>query len=121
VSMFGTTDVPSFLAASLLGDPWSEPEGLRYRSPLTHAPDVKTPVLLHVNEGDLRCPAGQADQFYSALKWLGKPVDYLRYPGGSHMAYFPTAGTPSQCRDRADRFLEFLSRHGGSRPASGRT
>ncbi len=116
VSMFGTTDVPSFLAASLQGDPWSEPEGFRYRSPLTHAPDVTTPVLLHVNEGDLRCPAGQADQFYSALKWLGKSVDYVRYPGGSHLAYFPTAGTPSQCRDRAARFLEFLSLHGGIRP-----
>ncbi len=115
VSMFGTTDVPSFLAASLQGDPWSDPEGLRYRSPLTHAPEVTTPVLLHVNEGDLRCPAGQADQFYSALKWLGKSVDYLRYPGGSHLAYFPTAGTPSQSRDRAARFLDFLSSHGGTR------
>ncbi len=115
VSLFGTTDIPWFLAASLRGDPWSEPDEVRYRSPLTHLPNVTTPVLLHVNEGDLRCPHGQADELYAGLVWLKKKVEYVRYPGGSHLAFFPMAGMPSQSRDRAARFLEFLGRHGGKR------
>ncbi len=117
VSMFGTTDIPWFSAAHIGGDPWTEPDAFRARSPLTHLPQATTPVLLHVNEGDLRCPPGQSDQLYSALRWLGKEVEYVRYPGGSHLSFFPTmGGTPSQSVDRMTRFLDFLGRHGGLRP-----
>jgi len=116
VSMFGTTDVPTFLAAGIGGDPWSGPDALRTGSPLAHLGEVTTPVLLHVNEGDLRCPPGQADQLHSGLRWLGKEVEYVRYPGGSHLSFFPMMGAPSQSIDRMTRFLDFLARHGGPKP-----
>ncbi len=119
VAMFGTTDATSFLASSLGGDPWDAADAFRFRSPLTHAPKVTTPVLLHVNEGDLRCPPGQADEFFCALKWLRKEVEYVRYPGGSHLSHFPQAGAPSQSKDRMTRLLQFLSRHGGPARAAG--
>jgi dipeptidyl aminopeptidase/acylaminoacyl peptidase len=113
VSMFGTTDSPWFLADSLGCDPWDEPSEYAYRSPLTYAPNVETPVLLYVNEGDLRCPAGQAYELYAALKWLGKKVEFALYPGGSHVAFFPMVGAPSQNEDRLRRILGWLARYGG--------
>ena len=70
-------------------------------------------MFLYVNEGDLRCPPSQADEFYVALKWLRKKVEYVRYPGGSHLSFFPMAGAPSQGEDRQRRIIEFLGRHGG--------
>jgi dipeptidyl aminopeptidase/acylaminoacyl peptidase len=86
---------------------------LAKQSPLLLAPNVNTPVFLYVNDGDLRCPPSQADEYYVALKWLGKPVEYVRFPGGSHLSFFPMLGPPSQSEDRIARMLEFLGRHGG--------
>ena len=111
--MFATSDVSVFLADWWAADPWSSPEAMARQSPLSFAPNVKTPVLLYVNEGDLRCPPGQADEFYAALKWLGKEVEYVRFPGGSHFSFFSIFGAPSQSEDRLTRLLEFLGRHGG--------
>jgi len=113
LSMFGTSDGGSSLSTSLGADPWKAPEKLQRQSPLTYAADVTTPVLLHVNEGDLRCPPSQADEWHGALVWLRKEVEYVRYPGGSHMGFYPMAGIPSQFRDRAERFCAFLAQQGG--------
>jgi len=112
-SMFGTWDGSTFLADELVGDPWSSPAALASRSPVSFVPDVRTPVFLYVCDGDLRCPPGQADEFFIGLKWFGKEVEYLRYPGGSHYSYFPMVGAPSQTEDRMRRVLDFLGRHGG--------
>ncbi len=115
VSMFGTWDGCAYLADDLAADPWSSPGKLGSLSPLTYAPKVETPVFLYVNEGDLRCPPSQADEFYAALKWHKRDVEFVRYPGGSHLSFFPTVGAPSQCEDRHRRIVEFLGRHGGVR------
>lgn len=113
VSMFGTSDANVYFGDALDGDPWTSLESFRQQSPVTHAGEVKTPVFLFVNEGDLRCPPGQADQFYSALKYHGVEIEYARYPGGSHMSFFPMAGAPSQNEDRHRRILDWCARHGG--------
>jgi dipeptidyl aminopeptidase/acylaminoacyl peptidase len=121
-SMFGTSDANTYFADALMGDPWSSPASLASRSPVSFVGNVGTPVFLYVYDGDLRCPPGQADEFFIGLKWFGKEVEYVRYPGGSHFSYFPMAGAPSQTEDRMCRVLEFLGRHGGlavERPAAG--
>ena len=112
-SMFGTSDANTYFADALTGDPWSSPAGLASRSPVSFVRNVGTPVFLYVYDGDLRCPPGQADEFFIGLKWFGKDVEYIRYPGGSHFSYFPMAGAPSQTEDRMRRVLDFLGRHGG--------
>ncbi len=119
-SLFGTWDGGSYLADALLGDPWDGGDHLRAQSPLTYSPQVSTPVYLYVNDGDMRCPPSQADELFAALKWHGKEVEYVRYPGGSHLSLLPMAGPPSQNIDRARRMLSFFARHGGERPSSGR-
>jgi dipeptidyl aminopeptidase/acylaminoacyl peptidase len=76
---------------------------------------VTTPVLIHVSEGDLRTPTGQSDELFVSLRFFGKKVEYVRYPGGSHGAVSTLVGPPSQNIDRIRRILDFLSRHAGIR------
>ena len=68
VSMFGTSDASVFFSDAWRADPWSPPAALVKQSPLSSAPKVNTPVFLYVNDGDLRCPPSQADEYYVALK-----------------------------------------------------
>ncbi|MGH2844188.1 MAG: alpha/beta hydrolase family protein, partial [Solirubrobacteraceae bacterium] len=79
-------------------------------------------VFLYVFEGDLRCPPDQADTFFNGLRWHRKQVEYVRYPGGSHMSGAILGAPPSQSKDWLNRVLDFLSRHGGveTRPATTR-
>jgi dipeptidyl aminopeptidase/acylaminoacyl peptidase len=113
VAEFGASDIGQAIAESLGGDPW-DPRGLlQERSPLRHIPNVNTPVLLYVFEGDLRCPPDQADAFYTGLRWHRKEVEYARYPGGSHMSAADLAAPPSQSEDLLNRILAFLAQHGG--------
>ena len=113
VAEFGASDVGPLIAEDLGGDPWHPSAVLQERSPLRHIPSVKTPVLLYVFEGDLRCPPDQADAFFNGLRWHRKEVEYARYPGGSHVSAADLAAPPSQSEDRLNRILDFLSRHGG--------
>jgi dipeptidyl aminopeptidase/acylaminoacyl peptidase len=113
VAEFGASDVGMWIPDTTGADPWHPDGPLRQRSPLTHLPNVNTPVFLYVFEGDLRCPTDQADALFNGLRWLGKEVEYVRYPGGSHASFDVLGAPPSQSEDRLNRILGFLSRHGG--------
>jgi len=115
ISEFASSDVSTFLGDIAGGDPWRDRDMFIERSPVSHANKVNTPVLIHVSEGDLRTPTGQSDELFVSLRFLGKKVEYVRYPGGSHGAASPVVGPPSQNVDRMWRILDFLSRHGGIR------
>jgi dipeptidyl aminopeptidase/acylaminoacyl peptidase len=115
ISMFGTTEIPLFSVYEHGGTPWEIPELLRERSPLTYLPSVKTPVLLLHWEGDLRCPIDQSEQIFQGLRYLGKPVEFVRYPGGFH-----TVRTPSQEIDRMRRVIGWYDKHQPRRAAKGR-
>ena len=113
VAEFGASDVGMWIPKVAGADPWDSSRVLQERSPLTHIPSVSTPVFLYVFEGDLRCPPDQADAFFNGLRWYRKEVEYVRYPGGSHMSGAVLGAPPSQSEDRLNRMLDFLSRHGG--------
>lgn len=66
------------------GKPWENAEGLLSRSPISYVDRVQTPVLLLHGENDLRCPIPNSEQFYSALRRLGKTAVFVRYPGEYH-------------------------------------
>lgn len=86
-SMIGTTDIPWFTEWHLGGNPWS-PEGeenLLAHSSIRYADRVATPTMVICGEGDLRCPISQAEEFYMALRRIGKaPAVHVRYPGEFH-------------------------------------
>ena len=111
-SMFGEGDIPLFDIYEIGGTPYSDPEKYDFRSPIRYLPNVKTPVLLLHWEGDLRCPIGQSEEVFAGLKVLGKKVEFVRYPGGSH-----TGRTPSQAVDMMNRIRAWYDRH-TPRPAT---
>ena len=89
VSTYGTSDLGVFLCTHALGGaPHEVPETYRRCSPITYAHNVKTPSLLIHNENDLRSPAGQPEQFYTALKANGCVVEMLRLPRSHHGGTF---------------------------------
>ena len=50
-------------------------EALWRQSPLRHVAHVRTPLLLLQGEADHRCPPGDAEQLFVALRALGREVD----------------------------------------------
>ena len=105
LSMFGTSDIPLFDMYELGATPFEDPEEYRRRSPVTYLPNVETPVLLMHNEGDLRCPVAQSEEIFHGLKILGKEVEFIRYPGGSHIGR-----TPWQQMDRIERMISWFKK-----------
>ena len=67
------------------GTLWEYP--LRYieNSPLFHADKIETPLLIIHSEEDHRCPVGQAEELFVALKKLDVETEMVRYPGCSHL------------------------------------
>ncbi len=66
------------------GDPWDNPKAYLDRSPLMYVRNVNTPLMLIHSEQDLRCPMEQAEEFFVALKKLGKTVVLVRFPDENH-------------------------------------
>jgi dipeptidyl aminopeptidase/acylaminoacyl peptidase len=118
VSMAGTCDDGQFLSAyELGGPPWQDPKRYADMSPLSRVADVRTPTLLLHGADDLTCPAGQAQQWHTALRQQGVPTRLVLYPGASHA--FILAGPPSQRLDYNRRVVDWLEQHTrrGGRPA----
>jgi len=88
--------------------PWENPQHYLKRSPLTYLKNMKTPTLIEHQEEDHRCPIEQAEQLWSALKWKGVPVEFLRYPAEPHG--MSRNGRPDRRIDRMQRILAWLGK-----------
>jgi dipeptidyl aminopeptidase/acylaminoacyl peptidase len=82
-SMYSTTDIPAYLGW-FFGTPWENPAVYDRLSPIRHVKNVKSKILIMHGANDARVPPTQADEFYRALKDLGKEVTYVRYPRQGH-------------------------------------
>ena len=109
-SMYGTSDIGVSLGelhwGGVSGDAF---DALVERSPLTYAPNVQTPVLLMHGEDDLRCPIGQSEEYFVALKRLGKEVDFVRFPGCDHG--FLHGADPKMWGEYLSRMLGWFDGH----------
>ena len=102
---------PEYNRAALLGNPLS-PEGidkLWRQSPLRNVASVHTPLLMLQGEDDRRCPAADNEQFFIALRHLGRTVEYVLYPGESHV--YAASGRPDRRIDRMQRMLDWFDRY----------
>jgi dipeptidyl aminopeptidase/acylaminoacyl peptidase len=109
-SKYGTSDNGYLLnRAEMNGaDLWSDEDLIMSRSPIRYAEQVNTPVLLMHGEQDQRCPIEQSEQWFIALKRLGKEVHFIRFPGASHgMA---SSGLPLQRKARLDAICEWFGK-----------
>jgi dipeptidyl aminopeptidase/acylaminoacyl peptidase len=103
-----------------LGDPLSE-RGMRHlwrTSPLSAAADIHTPLLMLQAEEDRNCPAADNEQLFTALKVLGREVEYVLYPEEHHE--LKNYGRPDRRIDRMDRVLAWFDRSLGAEPSGGR-
>ncbi|MEV0347611.1 S9 family peptidase [Nonomuraea sp. NPDC050680] len=99
-SMGGTSDLGFLIKAyECRGD-------LQAQSPIAQVARVTTPTLLLHGDSDDRCPVGQAEQWFAALREQGVPVRLVRYPDASHL--FILNGRPSHRYDFNERIITWL-------------
>lgn len=87
-SFFGTSDIGHFWCEIQFGGDVFDPaqyEKVMERSPSTHIRNAVTPTLILQGEADDRCPVGQAEELFVALKKLNVETELVRYPGCSHL------------------------------------
>lgn len=109
LSMIGTTDIPFFSEWHAGGNPWTREgeERLLSRSAIRYMDRVTTPTMVVCGEGDLRCPISQAEEFYLALKRIGKaPAVHIRYPGEFH-----GLSKPKHKLDRYERTIAWFKHY----------
>jgi len=82
-SFVGTTDGSSWYLR-FRKYPWEDPVEYALRSPLHYVANVTTPTMVMTGEEDLRCPIGQSEEFYRALKTLKKDTLLVRMPNEYH-------------------------------------
>ncbi|MBI5301308.1 MAG: S9 family peptidase [Chloroflexi bacterium] len=110
-SFYGTSDIGHFFATDWeVGDePWNNPEEYLAHSPIAHVAQCQTPLLILHGEKDMRCPTEQAEQFYIALKKLGVPTEFVRFPDASHN--LSRNGKPKLRKERLERIVAWFARY----------
>jgi dipeptidyl aminopeptidase/acylaminoacyl peptidase len=73
---------PTF--AKRVGNPLTEIDFLKARSPLFHVDRIKAPLLIGQGANDPRVPRKESDQVVSALRMANKPVEYVVYADEGH-------------------------------------
>lgn len=88
LSFYGTSDIGYYFTPWELTGEWSGDTSnidlLWQFSPLKYIDNVKTPTLILHGEEDLRCPIGQGEEFYTALKLHGVDTKMIRFPQSNH-------------------------------------
>lgn len=64
--------------------PWNNSKMYVEQSPLFNAEKINTPILLLHGTADTNVPIGESIQMYTALKILGKPVEFIQIKGENH-------------------------------------
>ncbi|NEE02758.1 serine hydrolase [Phytoactinopolyspora halotolerans] len=108
-SMAGTSDMGHLLVKLETALPFEDPERCAAQSPFVNVAKVTTPTLILHGLADDRCPRGQAEQWYGALRARGVPSQLVLYPGASHL--FILDGRPSHRLDYARRIVDWITRH----------
>jgi dipeptidyl aminopeptidase/acylaminoacyl peptidase len=84
VSDHGQNDIPSMNLWIYPGDPYDHLDHYWRTSPIRHVTNVKTPTLIVHGAEDERVHPAQAMEYHRALKTLGVPTEFVRYPREGH-------------------------------------
>jgi dipeptidyl aminopeptidase/acylaminoacyl peptidase len=72
------------MVSTMIGDPDTDEEFLRSRSPITYADQIRAPLFILQGANDPRVPQHESDQIVEALRARGVPVRYDVYPDEGH-------------------------------------
>ncbi|HET9014923.1 MAG TPA: S9 family peptidase [Thermomicrobiaceae bacterium] len=91
------------------GTPYDNPDGYMERSPITYIKHVTAPMLIIHSEQDHRCPIEEGEQWFVALRLLGKEAEMLRFPNESHG--MSRTGRPDHRIERLTRLAGWFDEH----------
>jgi len=108
---FYTSDFGFSLSREFKGNWW---EGRNFQfywnmSPLKYVKRMRTPLLIIHSEQDHRCPIGQAEELFVALKLLKRDVEMVRFPLECHE--LSRHGSPRRREKRLEYILNFVDRY----------
>lgn len=111
VSFYGSSDIGyRFCELEQGGNAWNDMAKLWGQSPLKHVSKVRTPTLILHAEEDHRCPIEQAEQWFIALKRIGKaPARLIRFPDEGHE--LSRSGRPDRRIQRLEAILDWFEEH----------
>lgn len=75
-------------------------------SPLKYVHGITAPLAIVHSEEDRRCAIQQAEELFFALRVLGRPAEFIRFPGEGHS--LTREGTPVHRRQRGEILLEWF-------------
>jgi dipeptidyl aminopeptidase/acylaminoacyl peptidase len=106
VSDHGQGDIPSANLLYYPGQPYHHMEDYWRSSPIRYVSAVRTPTLILHGEEDARVHPAQGMEYFRALKTLGVPVRFVRYPREKH-------GIEERAHqiDVMRRIIDWLDRH----------
>lgn len=117
-TFFGEANAFRLVENHFGGFPWEAESRklLDQQSPFTYVDQIRTPFLILHGSQDFRTGVAQSEMIYKALKQLGRPVEYVRYPNIGHEQ--TRSGPPLARMDHMMRIVEFFERYSkNDRPA----
>jgi dienelactone hydrolase len=110
----GTANQPIFESSQgrFTGGYWEDLDAYIRNSPVYHAKNVKTPLMLLHNDKDGAVDWNQGIEYFNTLRRLQKPVVLLQYKGENH-----GLAKPANKRDYTVRMREFFDHHLMGKPA----
>jgi dipeptidyl aminopeptidase/acylaminoacyl peptidase len=106
ISFYGTSMYQLLMENEFGGKPWEVYDAYWDRSPMAHVANARTPLLLTHGEVDHDVPIGQGEEFFIALKKLGVPAEFVRYPREGH-----GISEPVHVQDFIQRHINWFDRY----------
>jgi dipeptidyl aminopeptidase/acylaminoacyl peptidase len=118
ISDHGQGDIPSANLLYYPGQPYHHLDDYWRSSPIRYVASVRTPTLILHGEEDARVHPAQGMEYFRALKILGVPVRFVRYPREKH-GFEERAHQIDLMHRIIDWFDRYLLGSPGTRPADG--
>ena len=107
ITLEQSSDIATVFRSEIGPTHLEDPELYLRHSPITRVADITCPILIIHSEDDLRCPIGQAEELFVALRLLGRDVTFYRFPGETHD--LSRNGSPVHRRMRAEIILDWFT------------
>jgi dipeptidyl aminopeptidase/acylaminoacyl peptidase len=110
LSKFGTSDIGfPYVVSEHGGPPWERLAEYWRASPMSRVPAIAAPLLIIHADEDYRVDISESAQLFQALRYLGRPVEFLWFQGETHG--FSRIGLPVNRIERLRRIVDWFRRY----------